>query len=159
MTRAAANLPANELYEEDFYAWTQEQARLLRERRFADLDIDHLIDEVVSVGASEKREIENRLEVLISHLLKWKFQPGGRCSSWRGTIEEQRSRLRRLLTDSPSLQNYPIMVFGECYLSGRLRAARESGIDFTVFPEAHCFAAEQALDAAYWPTEPDLLRP
>ena len=76
----------NSLYESDFYTWTQEQARLLRERRFDELDLENLVDEVESVGSSEKREIRSRLVVLIGHLLKWKFQPGGRGSSWSDTI-------------------------------------------------------------------------
>jgi hypothetical protein len=62
----------NTLYETDFYAWTQEQARLLREGRWADLDLENLVDEVESVGRSDKRQIESRLEILLAHLLKWK---------------------------------------------------------------------------------------
>ena len=62
MSKIAAKPSANELYEADFYAWTQEQARLLRERRWDDLDLDNLVDEVESVGRSDKRQIESRLE-------------------------------------------------------------------------------------------------
>lgn len=148
----------NALYDRDFFAWTREQARLLRERRFDDLDLENLIDEVESVGGSEKRELENRLEVLIAHLLKWKYQPGARSSSWSGTINEQRRRLHRVLRDSPSLHRYPQDIFVDAYLSGRLAAARETGIDFTLFPESPPFELGQALDENHWPEEPDLLR-
>ena len=65
MSKIAAKPSANELYEADFYAWTQEQARLLRERRWDDLDLDNLVDEVESVGRSDKRQIESRLEVVL----------------------------------------------------------------------------------------------
>jgi hypothetical protein len=81
MSESETKTRPNSLYESDFFTWTQEQARLLRERRFDDLDLDNLVDEVESVGSSEKREIRSRLVILIGHLLKWKFQPGGRGSS------------------------------------------------------------------------------
>ena len=100
MTKAATKPPANELYESDFYAWTQEQAKLLRARRWDDLDLDNLVDEVESVGKSDKREIRNRLEILLAHLLKWKHQPGGRGSSWRSTILEQRRGIAAVIDDS-----------------------------------------------------------
>lgn len=159
MTKAAVNPPATAetLYESDFYAWTQMQADLLRARRFGDLDLENLIDEVASVGASEKREIRSRLTVLITHLLKWKYQPGARSSSWRGTIDEQRASLDDLLIASPSLRRYPFEVFDSCYLSGRLKAAKETGIDFTLFSTSPPLTAEQVLDEGYFPKEPDLM--
>src|SRR6516162_435971 len=86
-----ATKQTNNLYEFDFYAWTQEQARLLREHRWAELDLDNLVDEVASVGSSEKREIRNRLTGLMAHLLKWKYQPGRRGSSWISTIFDHRN--------------------------------------------------------------------
>src|ERR1700682_4982184 len=98
--------PSNTLYETDFYAWTQEQAQLLRERRWSDLDLDNLVDEVESVGSSEKREIRSRLKVLLTHLLKWKFQPGLRGNSWRRTIHEQRENIADIVESSPSLRSY-----------------------------------------------------
>src|SRR5437868_10367309 len=102
-TRSSAR---NDLYEADFYEWTQQQARLLRERRWDDLDLDNLVDEVESVGRSDKRQIESRLEVLLTHLLKWKIQPGGRDKSRIGTIFEQRRRLIGLVEESPSLREF-----------------------------------------------------
>lgn len=159
MGRVARKPPPNDLYARDFYAWTQEQARLLRERRFGDLDLENLIGEVASVGGSEKREIGNRLAILIGHLLKWTFQPGARSSSWRGTIDEQRRQIAQVLKTSPSLRSYPATVFGDSYLSGRLLASRESGIDFTLFPEEPPFTLDEAVNENFLPREPDLLRP
>lgn len=157
MNETATRPPRNALYEIDFFAWTQEQARLLRERRWDDLDLENLIDEVIGVGASDKRQIQSRLKVILAHLLKWKYQPGARSSAWRGTLREQRDRLRDLLEDSPSLRPYPATVFDLAYLSARLLAARETGIDFTLFPEHPPFTLEQALDDDFLPKEPDLL--
>jgi ribosomal protein L29 len=148
---------APDLYETDLHLWTIEQARLLREGRFAELDLTNLIDEVESVGGSQKQEIENRLDILIAHLLKWRYQPGQRSSGWDGTIREQRRRLARVLKGSPSLRRYPAEVFTDCYLSGRLLAAKETGIDVTLLPEAPPFTAEQALSDDFLPKEAGLL--
>jgi hypothetical protein len=158
MAKAALKTPpTDDLYETDFFLWTQVQADLLRARRFDELDLDHLIDEVASVGASDKREIRNRLSVLIAHLLKWKYQPGFRSSSWRGTIAEQRAALAELVDASPSLRRYPSQVFAMSYLAGRRKAAEQTGIDFTLFPEQPPFDIEQTLADGFLPVEPDLI--
>jgi hypothetical protein len=146
----------NDLYVTDFFEWTQEQARLLRERRFEDLDLENLIDEVESVGGSDKREIESRLVVLIAHLLKWKYRPGARSPCWSGTIREQRRRIGYVLRDSPSLRSHPSLVFSDQYLGARLAAAAETGIDYTLFPEQCPFTADEVLDDDFWPKQPDL---
>jgi hypothetical protein len=158
MDETATRSPArNDLYEADFYEWTQQQARLLRERRWDDLDLENLIDEVESVGRSEKKEIYSRLKVLLAHLLKWKYQPGARSAGWSGTIREQRERLSMVFEGSPSLGGQPEALFAKAYLSARLLAAKETGIDFTLFPETCPFTVEQALDDDFLPKEPDLL--
>jgi len=152
----APSPPLNDLYEADFYEWTREQARLLRERRWDDLDIENLIDEVEGVGKSDKRQIQTRLKVVLAHLLKWKYQPGARSAAWRGTLREQGQRLQAVLDDSPSLRSYPGEVFQLAYLSARLLASKETGIDFTLFPEDPPFTLEEALADEFLPKEPDL---
>ena len=123
------------LYETDFYVWTQEQAQLLRERRFDDLDLDNLVDEVQSVGSSEKREIRNRLVVLLGHLLKWKFQPGGRGSSWIQTIFEQRQQITDIITGSPSLRKYQRDQIKAVFRRDSLPArSKETGLAIGIFP-------------------------
>ncbi|GJE74631.1 MULTISPECIES: DUF29 domain-containing protein [Methylorubrum] len=160
MTKAALKPPpAADLYDTDFYAWTQAQAELLRQGRFDALDLGHLIEEVASVGASEKREIKNRLAVLIGHLLKWMVQPGARSSSWTGTITEQRLQVHDVLEMSPSLRRYPAEVFARAYHSGRVLAAKDTGFDFALFPEQPPFTVEQALNLDFLPAEPGRLTP
>ncbi len=144
---------SNELYDSDFFAWTQEQARLLRERRWNDLDLENLVDEVESVGGSERREIRNRLTVLIAHLLKWKYQPGSRGPAWSGTIREQRSQLADILEASPSLRAYFSKQVAERHLSGRLDAAKDTGIAFGLFPDRLEFSEEQVLDPDFYPED------
>jgi hypothetical protein len=143
----------NDLYDHDFYEWTQLQARLLRERRFDDLDLENLIDEVASVGSSERREIRNRLTVLIAHLLKWKFQPGLRGNSWSETIREQRRHLLDIVGTSPSLRTYLHERAVAMYRSGRLEAAKQTGIAYGVFPDETPFTPEQVLDPDFVPED------
>ena len=153
MANTATKPPPNDLYEADFYAWTQEQARLLRERRFGDLDLDNLVDEVESVGGSEKREIRNRTVILLAHLLKWKYQPGHRGVSWQRTIREQRRQLKDIVEASPSLRDYVIRQARDRYLGGTLDAAAESGIAIELFPTECPFTPEQVLDLNFWPED------
>src|SRR5690348_6101090 len=93
-------------YDEDFYKWTQRTAELLREGRIEELDRDHAAEEIAEMGNRDRREVLNRLRVLITHLLKWRIQPGYRGSSWIATINEQRDQLELVLEDSPSLRRY-----------------------------------------------------
>lgn len=153
MSDTATKSLSNDLYETDFYAWTQEQAQLLRERRWADLDLENLIDEVGSVGGSERREIRNRLVGLIAHLLKWKYQPGRRGPSWRRTISEHRRQLADIVQTSPRLRNYLISQVHERYLGGTLDAADQTGIAIGLFPEECPFTFEQVLDLNFFPED------
>jgi hypothetical protein len=154
MSKLATKPPPNDLYETDFHAWTQQQARLLRERRWGDLDLENIAEEIETLGRSDKRQIESRLEILIAHLLKWKYQPGLRSPSWSGTITEQRLRIGDLLKESPSLKRYPAKVFLRHYLGARLKASVETGIAFELFPEDCPFTIEEALDVDFFPEEP-----
>jgi Domain of unknown function DUF29 len=153
MSKVATKPPPNELYESDFYVWTQEQARLLRERRWPDLDLENLAEEVESMGRSDKREIERRMRVLIAHLLKWKFQPGGRGNSWIRTIFEQRTALLGLIEESPSLREFGRDTVFKKYTAGRLLAASETGIAFGLFPEDCPFTPDEVLDLEFFPED------
>jgi Domain of unknown function DUF29 len=155
MSKVATKPPANDRYEADFYAWTQEQARLLREQRWADLDLDNLVDEVESVGRGDKRQIESRLETLMAHLLKWKFQPGSRGNGWIGTIFEQRGRIAGLVEESPSLREFQRQEVFKSYRAATLTAAKETGIALHVFPEECPFTPEQVVDLEYFPENPE----
>src|SRR6202044_3218211 len=92
------------LYDQDFFAWSQEQADLLRSGKLSDADIDHIAEEIESMGRTEKRELVSRLTVLLAHLLKWTHQPDKRGPSWESTIRVQRNRLIDHLDDNPSLK-------------------------------------------------------
>jgi hypothetical protein len=94
----------NSAYEEDFQAWTIEQAQFLQEGKWSCLDIPNLVEEIESLGKQQRNELANRLGVLLGHLLKWDFQPTHRSKGWLSTIREQRRQILRLLKQSPSLK-------------------------------------------------------
>lgn len=150
----ALEKPTVTLYERDFHAWLNDQASKLRARSHNDIDWDNLAEEVESVGRSERNEIENRLALLILHLLKWQFQPGRRSESWRITISEQRIWIPGILKTSPSLKRYPADVFSDAYETGRRKAIDETGLQPDVFPKNPPFSVEQALDSRFFPGEP-----
>jgi hypothetical protein len=102
-------------YDEDLYQWTIEQGRALRDRATNALDYDNLAEEIESLGRGDRREIESRLENLLVHLLKWRYQPDWGSPSWEASIDEARRRIERVIRDSPSLRSYPGEVLSEAY--------------------------------------------
>ena len=132
-------------YNKDFYAWLMKNADLLRQHKFNEVDIEHVAEELESMGKSEKRELTSRLTVLLAHLLKWKFQPALRSISWKNTILTQRIDILELLEDSPSLHYELGERLAIAYEKARLSAEDETGIDKNEFPETCPFTFEQLL--------------
>ena len=92
---------SSDLYQRDVYAWSNEQAELLRARRFADLDLDHVILEIEDVGGSLYREIRSRLRTVMEHLLKLEHSAAAELlAGWERTIHVQRADLADDLTPS-----------------------------------------------------------
>lgn len=139
------------LYEIDFAEWISATTRLLRERRFTELDLNNLIEEIEALGKRDKRELQSRLIVLLSHLLKYKYQPEKPSNSWFSTIVKQRRQIFLILQDSPSLKNYLADVFADCYTLARKDAARETHLAIDTFPEAYPFTQENTLDEDWLP--------
>jgi hypothetical protein len=143
------NLPT---YENDFYAWTQHQAYLLKTGQFHKIDWHHIAEEIEDIGRSEKRELESRLEVLIMHLLKWQFQTNLRSHSWQLTIKEQRLRLERLLEENPSLSAALLAATIEkTYQLAIISAERETGL-FS-FPETCPYSLTEIFSPEFLPGE------
>ncbi len=144
-------MSASHLYDEDFYAWANEQAALLRSGRLAEADIAHIAEEIESMGKTEKRELTNRLAVLLTHLLKWHFQPTGQGTSGRLTIEEQRDRLNDHMADNASLKAKLSEAISSGFRLARLSAARETGLPLPQFPDVCPWSYEQIIDDSFWP--------
>ena len=141
----------NSLYEQDFHAWALQQAELLRTRKLDCADLDNIAEEIKSMGRSEKRELTNRLIVLVLHLLKWRFQPALRGNSWRLTIRAQRLSLSQHLRDNPSLKSHLEQAMSDAYDRARIEAERETGLAAETFPDVCPFSHEQAMSNDFWP--------
>jgi hypothetical protein len=138
-------------YERDFFAWSQEQARLLRTGRFSQLDIAHLVEEIEDLGKQERRALASRLAVLIGHLLKWRHQPDyPDRKSWRATINTQRRAVRKLLNENPSFKPILADVIAEAYPDGVDLAVAQTPLDYDAFPGTCPWDVRQLLED-FWP--------
>jgi len=145
------NTTANQLYDTDFYGWTQGQVAAMRAGDWAEVDWEHLIEEVESMGKSQQCALASRLEVPLMYLLKWQFQPLLQGPSWRFTIEEQRVRIAILLQENPSLKSKMATCAETAYMHAKRLAARETGLAADTFPEQCPWALDAILDAQFWP--------
>jgi hypothetical protein len=143
--------PLDRLYEEDFVAWADETARLLREGRLEDVNLEHLAEEVEGMANRDRRELLNRLTVLIHHLLKWQLQPQKRARSWASTITIQRDQLEGLFEQSPSLRRTVAESVPHVYPRALRRASTETGLDRVAFPKECPFTSKQILDPDFLP--------
>jgi hypothetical protein len=144
-------MPRNSVaYDDDFFAWTQEQARLLREGDFSQIDIANTAEELEDMGRSVRHELRNRLVVLVMHLLKWQFQPVFQSRSWASTIREQRQEIEDLLDESPSLRSATDDL-SRIYIRARTKAARETGLPEDTFPSDCPYTPEQILSEDFLP--------
>ena len=144
-------LPYAKLYDSDFYAWTERQAELLRAEEFEAVDWDNLIEEIMAMGAAQRRELTSRLQVLIMHLLQWQYQPALRSKSWGYTIRNQRNELAYLLAESPSLHALVDERVAMAYPRAVKDVLEETGFLRSPFPATCPYSAEQILDEAFWP--------
>ena len=143
---------AKELYDQDFFEWTLRNAELLRAGRLEEADLEHIAEEIEDIGKSERRELESRLAVLITHLLKWQAQPEHHSSlSGTATIKVQRLRLHRLLKQMPSLRRLLDEAVSEAYPEARVKAAAETRRPESSLPETCPFTAARILDPDFFP--------
>lgn len=143
------------LYEQDYVAWADEQALLLEQKRFNQLDLVNLVEEVRDLGRRERDAIESQLTRLLMHLLKWHYQPEKRTRSWLLTIKDARRQIAKLRSKYPVLKVHSESVFFECYLEAREIASDETALSLNVFPLDPYFF-EQVLDTNFFPGNTDL---
>lgn len=144
----------SKLYEQDFYLWLQATAKLLKEKQLDFVDFDSLIEEIESMGRSERKELKSRFTTLIEHLLKiryWQAEKANNARGWRQTIVEQRRQIEYLLEDSPSLRVLLEDIFDECYVNARKDILKKYELDAEIFPSEPVFSLEDILNADYIP--------
>ncbi len=140
-------------YDHDYYGWLNENVKLMRNHQLHEIDVDHIAEELEAMAKSEKRELLNRLCVLLMHLLKWQYQAPRRTRSWRNTILTQRIDIIELLEDSPSLKPHLVEKMQSAYEKAKIKAEDETGIDQQQFPEQCPYTLEQILSSYFFPGE------
>ncbi|WP_069471603.1 DUF29 domain-containing protein [Candidatus Marithrix sp. Canyon 246] len=146
------------LYDQNYTEWAHQNAVLLKTRRFAELDIAHLLEELEDMGKSDHRELASRLRILLAHLLKWQFQYqqlsdkwrefDGR--SWRATIIEQCTSINILLRKKPGLKSVIIDAINDAYPEAVELATNETGLSIDTFPKTCPYTKEQILNTELW---------
>lgn len=135
----------------DFVQWSNCQAQFLMEKRWTDLDLEHLIQEVQDLGKSERNAITSQLTRVLLHLLKWQYQPQKRSDSWLDSISDGRFQIELKIEDSPSLQSYPLEVIDRAYTRARKEAAQQMGLALSIFPAQCPYTLSQILASQWLP--------
>jgi hypothetical protein len=125
--------PAGAGYDRDFYSWSLEQARLVREGRWDAVDRANVAEEIESLGREQFNKLESALRVLMLHMLKWDHQPALRSRSWALSIKTQRVELDDIMADNPGLKPRIGEAIARGYRKASIEAARETGLDEELF--------------------------
>lgn len=142
------------LYEQDYYLWIEKTISLLENHQFSDLDLDNLIEEISSMGKSEKRSLESYLTRLLEHLLKlayWESELEYNQRGWKNEIRNFRLRIQQIIEDSPSLKPYLSEIFSPCYQNARKLFLDVSGMAENLVSLAPICTIEQALNEDWFP--------
>lgn len=139
-------------YHTDFVAWAEETAQLLRQRRFDELDLEALVEEVEGLAKRDRKALRSQLQPLLVHLLTWHYLPNDLArtrGNWGTTITQARNEIADDLEDSPSLRSYPAAVLDRVYHRARREARDQSQLDLATFP-AQCLWPIEYILADDW---------
>jgi Domain of unknown function DUF29 len=138
-------------YKQDFLLWTQQQAEYLKKGRWAELDIEHLVEELEALGRSEQKELGSYLQVLLMHLLKCQYQPELKTKSWDNTLSNCRDNIQDCLEDTPSLQRFlqDSMWIQKYYRRACRDAAKETQKSVETFPVECPFTIDQIIESNF----------
>lgn len=146
------------LYDADYQLWLDQTVAQLKAHNFSNLDLENLIEEIESLGKSDKRAISSYLMRLCEHFLKLRYWEAERDNCFRGwklEVANFRLQIQAILKDSPSLKNHLRENFGLEYHNGRKLFLNVSELDARLIPEEPGFTLEQALDEDWLPWQPE----
>lgn len=148
-------IDVSKTYEIDYANWVWDQVERLRRGETASIDVHHIIEELESLGKSERRALASHFKTLLIHFLKWEFQANRRSNSWQASIDNARDEIFKLVLESPSLKRYlKELLEGEYGIARRL-ASTETGLAREAFPEACPYELKQVLDPEFMPGKPE----
>ena len=138
-------------YDTDLYAWTQDQAEALRAKDWATLDVANLAEEIESLGSEQAHAVESHLTVVLTHLLKWTYQPERRSKSWRNSLRVARQQIAKRVRRSPSLRPQLPTLVRDAYSDARKRAMDQTELPLVTFSEVCPWPPAQVLDEDFLP--------
>ena len=142
---AARPAPAGTAYEDDFYTWTQEPGARLRAGDLAALDLEHLAEEIESLGRTEFNSLASAWRMVLLPMLTWDHQPERRTRSWALSIAEQRAQAAYVRKDNPGLKSRLEEALERAYHGARLGAAKETRLPLRRFPETCPYTRDEML--------------
>jgi hypothetical protein len=149
------------LYDKNYTEWAKRNAELLQARRFSEVDIEHLIEELGDMSKSDQRELENRLRVLLAHLLKWQYQyrqlserwKEFKGDSWMSSIIQQRIQIKANFGKHPGIKPFLSEAMAAAYPVAVLLASKETGLPTANFPKTCPYSEKQILDDDFYPAQ------
>jgi Domain of unknown function DUF29 len=141
-----SSMKAAELYDRDFVKWTARNAELLRERRFDQIDIEHVAEEIEDMGKERRSALRSQLLRLLLHLLKYEYQPQRRGTSWLKSIASARIRIEDLIAENPSLKRVIEDMVSEAYPKAVRLASIETKLPQSSFPATCTYPVAHILD-------------
>jgi hypothetical protein len=146
---APAEDPLRADYDRDFYSWSLEQARMVRDGRWDEIDRENVAEEIESLGHEQFNKLESALRVLLVHILKWDHQPERRTRSWIISIKDPRIELEQVLQDNPGLKSRLEEALERAYRRARLQAANQTRIEEDILPEACKYSWDDIVSRAF----------
>lgn len=143
----ASSVKSKQEYDRDFFKWTKTQSRLLGKGNLDDLDLDNLREEIESLGRNDKRSLRSHTVVLLTHLLKKKYQAEGQgnSESWNSSILNANMEIKYLIQDSPSLKNELKKIYSQAYEDAKEVAASDTKLSTKTFPKVCPWEIEEIL--------------
>ena len=152
---------SNNLYDRDLQLWIEQTIQQLQNHEFESLDIEHLIEELVDLGKSERNTLKSNLKILLAHLLKLKIQhdvPDSMKASWYSSVVEHRQRVLDNVADAPSLKSFLVEAVEKAYPDARKVAIKEGKLakfgvrvpEESDYPMICPFSIEQILDEDFY---------
>ena len=138
-------------YEDDYAQWLFEQAELLRQKRFAEIDLANLVEELESMGREQRHALRSSYRLVISHLLKWCLQPQLRTTSWQVTLVRERDNIQQRESDNPSLKAIASTLVLDAYGKAVREAALETGLPMSAFPRECPWSPDQLRQEDFLP--------
>jgi hypothetical protein len=143
--RTARTIPSlHDLYVQDETAWLDKTAGLVAQRRWEEIDREHLSEYLTDMANRDRREVLSRMTIFLAHWLKWDHQPQKQSRSWQRTLFDQQLELSQML-ESSTLKRHAQEVFEKAYAKALKKASLETGLPIESLPPQAPWSLDELL--------------